>query len=340
MYKKILFLSGYILCIFAQSDDEITPHKFASYDEAVASAYIIPESSRYTLSRQQNNAPDIIYYMSKPKTGTLLPIAILCEGSTPSNEIASIIYFHRYFLEEFLTLPAAVITLEQWGIDGNSIDKNVFMKHYTRSQRLKDHQTAIEYFISNPPHWWNGKFILFGVSEGGPLVTKLTENYNNHITATINWCGAGCHNWCKELWGFICELRKNKNVPWWIKLWDVVPSWLPFSLDIPKTYTEHCKRMKAIQANPTTEKLFMDMTYLYHADALAWPEHDYRALKNPFLIVVGTADSIIHSADAFAENAKIAGANITYFRVEGMDHYIRLRPDIIAQSFEWLKKQI
>jgi hypothetical protein len=31
---------------------------------------------------------------------------------------------------------------------------------------------------------------------------------------------------------------------------------------------------------------------------------------------------------------------IDYIRVEGMDHYIRKRPDIIDQSFEWLKNQL
>lgn len=33
-------------------------------------------------------------------------------------------------------------------------------------------------------------------------------------------------------------------------------------------------------------------------------------------------------------------APITYLRVEDMDHYVRRRPDIIEQSFEWLKHQL
>jgi hypothetical protein len=35
-----------------------------------------------------------------------------------------------------------------------------------------------------------------------------------------------------------------------------------------------------------------------------------------------------------------AGAPITYFRIEGMDHWLRKRPDVIDQSFEWLKEQL
>jgi len=51
-------------------------------------------------------------------------------------------------------------------------------------------------------------------------------------------------------------------------------------------------------------------------------------------------DTIIDSADAFAMKAQAAGVNITYFRVEDMDHYIRRRPDIIEQSFVWLEQYL
>lgn len=47
-----------------------------------------------------------------------------------------------------------------------------------------------------------------------------------------------------------------------------------------------------------------------------------------------------HSSDAFVEKAKSLGVNVTYLRIEDMDHYVRKRPDIINQSFEWLKNQI
>lgn len=48
----------------------------------------------------------------------------------------------------------------------------------------------------------------------------------------------------------------------------------------------------------------------------------------------------IHSIDAFVEKAKNLGVNVTYLRVEDMDQYVRKRPDIINQTFEWLKSQL
>ena len=92
--------------------------------------------------------------------------------------------------------------------------------------------------------------------------------------------------------------------------------------------------------NPSVEKKFMRMTYKYHSDALDYPELDYTKLKKPLLIVAGAKDSIIQSCDEFVHKAHDACANITYLRIDDMDHYIRNRPDIINQSFAWLKEQI
>ncbi|WP_059358638.1 hypothetical protein [Parachlamydia acanthamoebae] len=66
----------------------------------------------------------------------------------------------------------------------------------------------------------------------------------------------------------------------------------------------------------------------------------YQKIHTLFLVVAGAEDTIIHSRDAFFIKAKNADAKITYLRVEGMDHYVRKRPDIINQSFEWLKNQL
>ncbi len=54
--------------------------------------------------------------------------------------------------------------------------------------------------------------------------------------------------------------------------------------------------------------------------------------------MIGGLDKIVPSADVFVEKAKKAGAPVTYFRINDMDHYLRKRPDVIQQSFEWLKE--
>lgn len=56
--------------------------------------------------------------------------------------------------------------------------------------------------------------------------------------------------------------------------------------------------------------------------------------------MAGVKDSIITSCDKFVEKGKESGMNITYFRIEDMDHYIRYRPDVINKCFVWLKNQI
>lgn len=98
--------------------------------------------------------------------------------------------------------------------------------------------------------------------------------------------------------------------------------------------------MDTIILNPTSNGYFLGMTYKYHSDAILYPKIDYTKIRTPFLVVAGAKDSIIHSSDAFVEKAKNSGVNVTYLRIEDMDHYVRKRPEIIDQTFEWLKSQL
>jgi acetyl esterase/lipase len=82
------------------------------------------------------------------------------------------------------------------------------------------------------------------------------------------------------------------------------------------------------------------MTYLYLADAFQKLPIDYTKICAPLLVVEGAEDSRIDTCDQFVQKAEAAGAPVTYFRVDGMDHYIRKRPDVIDQSFAWLKEQL
>ena len=322
------------------SSEEITPYKYTDQErEKGLEPYDIPEKSRFTIKRRKVNAPNIVCYMSKPNKLSF-PIAILCGGSSSKNDITSIIHFHRYFLKEFLDLGVAVLTVEQRGIDGKKIDPQEFMTHYTRSERLHDHQSVVEYLKLHPPKGWNGKFIFLGISEGGPIVTELTTQYSKRAIATINWSGAGDWSWRDELWAFIEGMKRD--IPWYIKWRMFIPKWFPFSIDLylPKTREEYDAAMDKTLANPSYHKELMGMTYAYHADALTCRGHDYSQIRTPFLVVAGAKDTIIQSSDAFVEKAKRAGAPITYLRISDMDHYVRKRPEVVQQSFDWLKKQL
>ena len=341
---RVIILSA-VWINLALAADDITPYKFSDAEcQHGLPEYKIPESSVFSVARPQENAPNIIYYFSKPKQVEEYPIAIFCSGSETRESISSVIHVHRYFLGEFFNLGVAVITLEQWGVNGNQVNANEFIKHYTRTQRLTDHREVISHLLKDPPKGWNGKFIFVGVSEGGPLVTALTAEYADITLATINWSGAGDWNWREELWTFLVGMRDEmlNNVPWHIKVRGHLPSWVPYSvnLHLPKTKPEYNQVMDKTLADPTSEEEFMGMTYMYHADALNWPEVNYKKIRSPYLVVTGDQDTLIQSSDEFVKKAKAGGAQVTYVRVTGMGHYVRKRQDILDQSFEWLRNVI
>lgn len=321
--------------VHASDTDEITPFKFIKADWVLL--YDIPPSSRFTVPRAEVDAPDIVYYFSKPAASNY-PIAVLCGEYSGRAIMLSMVHFHRHLLQEFKDLGAAVLTVEQWGIDGNTFDQDLLMEHYTRSQRLQDHQDVIEHLKSNPPVGWNGKFIFLGVYHAGRLATSLTTHYPDITLATINWVGAGGWSWEDELWAFFEGMRKD--APWWIKLWDLMPRWFPFAFHVPKTRREHSLIMNRMRENPCTDKTFMGLTYKYHADALSYPQPEYNAIHTPFLVIAGAGYSEIQSFDAFVEKARAAGVPITYMRVLNIGRDIFERPEIMQQSFDWLAEQI
>lgn len=312
-------------------DQEITPYKYTDQ----LPAYEAPASSTFTLHRNETSAPNITYYLSKPQSESF-PILIFLGGSSNKDNASSIIHVHRYFLKEILDLNIALITVEQWGVDSHQIDKEEFIQHYTRSQRLQDHQTVIDHLKTHPIAGWNGKFIFLGVSEGGPIATHLTEDYNSDTLATILWSGAGDMPWREELWAFMQNLLKeNPKCPHQV--------FLNECLSCSKVFTNRCdydQLMNHTLLYSDTENDFLNMTYLYHADALNFPTPDYQKLSKPLLVVSGALDSCIESSDLFVLNAQEYGVDVTYMRIADMDHYVRKRPDITQATFDWLKKQL
>lgn len=337
---KVVLLAAIIGC--SSINASITPYKYSNQErERGLSTYTVPADCRFTVPRKNEANTDIVYYMSCP-TNQTFPIAFLLGGSSLEDDIISIIHFHRYFLQEFLDLGVAVITVEQEGVDGHKVDKALFMKHYTRSNRLSDHRTIIDSLFENPPKGWNGKLIFLGVSEGGPLVLTLSCDYADKTVATINWSGCGDLSWRDDLWIFMQHIKQS--VPWFIKLRARLPLWMPYSLGhlyFPESKKEYDKIMDATIKNPTPNVKFAGMTYKYHADCLVtYPKIVYQDIKSPLLIVVGAKDCIINSCDSFVHKAQQAGVPVTYFRIDDMDHYIKNKENVIQDSFNWLEKQL
>lgn len=339
---KTLLLStacALLLCINFAFSSEITPYKATDAEvEKGFAPYAIPAQCRFTIPRHVSSAPEIVYYFSRPSAPSY-PIVFFCTGSSSKGRVHSVIHLHRYFLEEILELQCGLMTVEQWGAENpEEIDEATFFAHYTRTQRLQDHVTVIDGLTQNPPAGWNGKLVFIGVSEGGLLVTALTELYQDLTIATVNWSGSGDWSWRDELWAFIENLRKNG--PAFLRFSDKLPAWVPFIPHLPKNRSEYDLLMDSIAQEPTSKKECMGMTYLYHADAMAFPKSDYQRICTPFLVVTGALDSIVASSRQFVQKAQNVGAPITYWEVPGMDHYVRKRVDILDQSFDWLRCQL
>ena len=330
----VFFISG-VGFPTGEASVEVMPYKF---DKILPTDFVIPPQIRHTIPRLSPEEPDIVYYLSKPKNVSNYPIVIVCGGSYERSRLYSIFHIHRYFFQEFMDLGLGVLTAEEWGIDGHKIDADVFMEHYTRTQRFEDHKILMDHLLANPPEGWNGKFVLFGISEGAQLVTRLSEEYPSDILATVSWAGSGAWQWRDELWMFIGNLRAGDS--WWNQLVDKVSQWVPFMQRIPATREKYDVLMDHIEKNPVATKEFMEMTYQYHADGCAYPLPCYEKLTVPFLDVVGGLDPAIESFDDFAKCAEAAGCPITYVRIDDMNHYIRRSPYAGVKTFNWLEEQL
>lgn len=316
--------------------EEVVPYKFTTF---LPTDFVIPQKIQFTTSRLRDGEPDLLYYLSQPKHVVTYPIVIVCGGSYERSRIYSIFHLFRYFYDEFMDLGLGILSAEEWGINGHEIDIDLFMEHYTQGRRFEDHQILMDHVIANPPEGWNGKFVLFGISEGAPLVTRLTQEYPEHLLATISWAGSSGWTWREEWWLKVqYELAHLSWFDWFV---NVVSKWIPSASYIPTTRKEYDALMDYIQAHPTPHKEFMHMTYQYHADACAYPLPDYSKLKKvPFFNGVGGKDPIIEALDAFAERAKAAGCPITYVRPPYQDHFARKCPEIVSKTFEWLKHHL
>jgi len=318
-------------CVANCTAQQITPFKYTSAPET----YQPPASSVFQLSRAERGAPPITYYISKPERESF-PIIVLCGGSSTKEGVKSVIHLHRYFLEESLALGAALMTVEQRGVSWGAIDSDEWFAHYTRSNRLADHQNVLDHLCERPVAGWDGRLIFLGISEGGALVNSLTDLYENRTLATINWSGAGDFGWEDELWTFSRALLKsNPLCPHGTLLSKCVACGETVALLSSKE--RYLEQLKLMKNSPITLQSFLGMSYLYHADALSYPAPNYSKFTAPYLVVSGVKDPLIGSYDCFVKKAKEAGVPVTYFRIEDMDHYVRKRPDVIKRSFDWLR---
>lgn len=289
----------------------------------------MPAQLNARMSIINDEKTETVFYLTTPKVERF-SIAVMCEGSTSRDDVASIWHLHQF--EQFRDLSEmglAILTIEKQGIDTDKIDIDRFFAHYTRSRRFYDHVAVIDHLLKNPPAGFDGRLIFIGASEGGPLVNQLSIHYPQTI-ATINWSGAGDWSWPDEIWVWGAQMRRDHPFlsalyGWWH--------------NVPKTRAGFDAVMAETLRDPSDKRWFLGMTYRYHADAIKTPAFDYQKIQAPMLVVCGTKDSLIGSCDVFVEKAKATHAPITYWRIDGLEHRMsQNKQNLIPKSFEWLKQ--
>lgn len=306
----------------------ITPYKFKDEEYLKGlPTYIPPEGSVFQIQREGNHLP-LVYYFSRPQENNY-PIIIILGGSEDLVKPKSIIHTHRYFIGDFLSLGLGVLTIENEGVTATNLNKEIFRRNYLRSRRLEDHELLLNHLEGHPPPGWNGKIVLFGISEGGIIAEKLTELYPEYLMGTIEWSGTVSRGWDAELWEFIKDLPREA----FCSSQEIESQCSPLNKD-RLLYEEVLEKIKE---NPSFEKEFLGMTYAYHADALRFPLPSYKKLNRPYFILYGREDSQAPLTREFGRKAQEEGVHMDIFEShEG--HQVRKDSKVMEATLNWLQK--
>ena len=229
---------------------------------------------------------------------------------------------HKLLSPAVLTWGVGLVTLERRGADGEQIDADTFHFYNTPSQRLTDHLRLIHHLKKNNPPGWNGKIIIVGGSEGGPIAIKLSQRINP--AACIALVGCGDQNFKEYIWNVIQQIQSSCYTwQWPLKRW-----WS----SLPKNKNEYNLLCVRMEKNPDHTKWWFGQTFRYWADALNQCEaNDFLSLVCPCLVVSGSNDIECPSTDRIINRAKQLNKNVTYMRIASMAH------DVLNPQWDTLK---
>jgi alpha-beta hydrolase superfamily lysophospholipase len=259
--------------------------------------YACASLSRYEIPSE---ATDLIYYLEVPsKEQYSLILAV--EGSYVYEKgLESVLRLHYKIADRFLENGFGLVTMEKRGIDGKKVDPDKFHYFNTPTQRLNDHLQLIAYLRKNPPKNWNGKLIILGGSEGGPIAIKLSSKV--HSDGCIVLVGCGDQTFKEYSWQFIQEIKDSNP-------------------DLPQNRNAYEEQIAKMKENPDSHQFWLGQTYRYWADALDQKEDlEFYSLQCPTLVVAGSIDIECPSTERLIENAKNQNKPVQYLRIEGMGH--------------------
>lgn len=253
-----------------------------------------------------SNKYEHTYYLETPSK-SFFPIIVAIEGSFDKKKgPRSIIGLHHVLSTPLLEAGFALVTLERRGVKGIEVDETLFHQFNLPSQRLADHVGFVEHLKENPPPGWDGRLIILGGSEGGPVAIKLSHKIAPDGCIIL----AGCQDEpFKELiWDFVqfSKMSDLKN-----------GQYLPATRE---EFDWQCERMKL---DPDPTKWWLGQTYLYWSEALDQTEaEEFLGLRCPVMVVAGSKDLKTESTDRLVEKGLSQGQEVNYLRVEGMGHQV------------------
>ncbi len=263
----------------------------------------------------------LTYYLECPSVTDSYPLMLVLEGSFV-EELGpqSILRLHDALGQSLLDSGLGMMTMERRGVDGTHIDIDLFHRFNTPSQRLSDHLQLIELLKAHPPPNWNGKLIILGGSEGGPVAIKLANATNP--AAIIALVGCGDQTFAEYFWQVLQTISPEDKR----------------SAALPEDRVSYEARIEMMKANPDPTRFWAGQSFLYWADALGQSEYrEFLGLKCPAFVVTGSEDIGCDSTDGLIAMARESGKDVTYLRIEGMGHDV-LDPqwEVLPQILKWI----
>lgn len=270
---------------------------------------------------------DLTYYTVVPSGVKAYPLLLICDGSYTHDEgpksVRKLIEGKDYFYQLAL-LDLGLLAMERRGVCGESIDSKEYHKFNFPQQRLLDHLELIKHVQLCPPLGWNGKLIILGASEGGPLAICLAKHSCITPEACIPIVGCGDQTFKEYIWQHITRMpyfQASKSRCGCIKK---IVQWFSMKASkIPCSRTEYDKRCEAMNANPDPNKFWYGQTHLYWSKAMELnEEYDFLELKCPSLVISGAYDLGCEATDRLVQKAFAQKNDVRYLRIPDAGHFV------------------
>lgn len=219
------------------------------------------------------------------------PVLLYLDGSSCRSVTSTL-----HYLKPFQDLGLHAVAPEKRGVrpDGQPPCSAAF--HASgRLERLDDVRRVLDALPALVPDW-DGRLVILGGSEGAALAPAVAAGRTD-VLGLVLLAGGGLAQG-REL-EILAERNRQQSQE-----------------DLRKVYTR-------IEADPRADRLWRGLSHYRWASWLRWrPADEVARVQAPVLLAHGTRDAQvpIESADALAQAIQAVGGDLTYVRMDGVDH--------------------